>query len=75
MTKETSEKKFALEQGEYIELHDLLKVTGLCPTGGAAKIVITEGLVRVDGMVETRKRCKVRKGQRVGYQGEIIVVE
>ena len=68
-------KRFVLEKGDYIELHDLLKVTGLCPTGGAAKVEIAEGLVQVDGLVEKRKRSKIRKGQRVGYQGEVIVIE
>jgi len=28
---------FTIERGEFIELHDLLKVMGACPTGGAAK--------------------------------------
>jgi ribosome-associated protein len=65
---------FVLEQGDHIELHDLLKVTGLAPTGGAAKMAIAEGLVMVDGEVETRKRRKVRKGQQVEYQGKKIVV-
>ena len=59
---------FTIESGEYIELHDLLKVIGLCSTGGAAKIAIAEGLVNVDGAVEQRKRCKIRKGQMVEYQ-------
>ena len=65
---------FTLERGEYIELHDLLKVTGACSTGGAAKIAITEGMVTVDGAVEKRKRCKIRKGQQVIFQGRTIVV-
>ena len=66
---------FKIEKGEYIELHDLLKVTGICSTGGAAKIAITEGMVSVDGIVETRKRCKIRKGQAIQYRGKQIQVE
>jgi len=62
-------------QGEYIELLKLLKITGLCSTGGMAKIVTTEGRVTVDNRVEHRKRCKIRKGQVVAYEGNIIVVE
>jgi ribosome-associated protein len=65
---------FTLEKGDHIELHDLLKVMGFAPTGGAAKLAIAEGRVTVDGAVETRKRCKVRKGQQVGYQGTKIVI-
>ena len=66
---------FKIEKGEYIELHDLLKVTGICSTGGAAKIAITEGMVTVDGIVETRKRCKIKKGQAIQYRGKQIQVE
>jgi len=65
---------FKIEKGEYIELHDLLKVTGISSTGGAAKIAITEGLVWVDGVVEKRKRRKIRAGQLVEYQGKKIEI-
>jgi ribosome-associated protein len=61
--------------GEYIELIKLLKAVGLCETGGAAKIAVDEGLVTVDGIVESRKRCKVRKGQVVELDGNLIEVE
>jgi len=66
---------FKIEKEEYIELHDLLKVTGICSTGGAAKIAITEGLVTVDGTVEQRKRCKIRKGQTIEYAGKKVQVQ
>jgi len=65
---------FDLAGHEFIELHNLLKVTGLCASGGEAKGVIAEGLVRVDGAVELRKRCKVRSGQRVEYGGVTIEI-
>ena len=61
-------------KNDYIELNKLLKVTGLCATGGMAKIVIDEGLVKVDGKTELRKRCKIRKGQRIDFDGDIINV-
>ena len=60
---------------DYIELNKLLKVTGLCATGGMAKIVIDEGLVRVDGNVEHRKRCKIRKGQKIVFEDNTIELE
>jgi len=66
---------FTIENGEYIELCDLLKVMGACSTGGAAKIAVAEGLVNVDGAVELRKRCKIRKGQIVVYQGRTIKIQ
>lgn len=66
---------FTIVSGDYIELHDLLKVIGFCSTGGAAKTAITEGLVNVDGAVEQRKRCKIRKGQTVEYQSRKILIK
>jgi ribosome-associated protein len=66
--------KFKIEN-DYIELNKLLKVTGLCATGGLAKIVIDHGCVKVDGKTEYRKGCKIRKGQRIDFKGEIIEVE
>ena len=66
--------EFRLEGREYIELNNLLKVQGLCASGGMAKAVISEGLVRVDGNVELRKRCKIRSGQVVEFDGHVIKV-
>ena len=61
--------------GESIELVKLLKATGLCSTGGMAKVVTAEGRVKVDYHTEVRKRCKIRKGQVVEFDGHIIEVE
>jgi ribosome-associated protein len=61
-------------QGDFIELIKLLKATGLCGTGGEAKGVVDEGRVTVDGQVERRKRCKIRKGQVVAFEGQAIAV-
>ena len=66
--------QFPLQGKEYIELNNLLKVTGMCDSGGAAKMVISAGEVRVDGAVETRKRCKIRPGQVVEFQGDMVEV-
>ena len=62
-------------RGEYIELNKLLKATNLCPSGGAANQAITEGLVKVDGNQELRKACKIRVGQQVELDGNIISIE
>ena len=59
-------------RGEYIQLDQLLKTTGLCHSGGFAHAEIEAGQVRVDGVVESRKRAKLRPGQRVEYGGEVI---
>ena len=66
--------EFDLSGHEYIELHSLLKVTGLCESGGVAKLLIGDGLVRVDGDVELRKCCKIRGGQIIELKGEQIAV-
>jgi ribosome-associated protein len=51
--------------GDYVELHNLLKITGLADSGGSAKMMVADGAVTVDGQVETRKTCKIRAGQVV----------
>lgn len=66
---------FELEDHEFIELNNLLKVTGLCQSGGLAKIIIGDGQVKVDGQVELRKRCKIRIGQTVEFEGQQITVK
>ena len=52
-------------RGEFIELHKLLKIEGICASGGEAKMLVASGAVRVDGVVESRKACKIRAGQIV----------
>lgn len=59
---------------EFIELHKLLKITGLCESGGMAKAAVAGGQVKVDGAVETRKACKIRPGSRVEFMGQGIQV-
>ena len=66
--------EFEIRGAEFIELNNLLKATGLCSSGGAAKMAIAEGQVRVDGGVELRKRCKIRPGQVVEFEGHVIAV-
>jgi ribosome-associated protein len=51
--------------GEFIELNNLLKLAGICDSGGAGKAIVASGEVRVDGQVELRKTCKIRVGQTV----------
>jgi ribosome-associated protein len=65
---------FDLAGHDHIELHNLLKVTGLCESGGIAKLLVADGLVRVDGIIELRKRCKIRSGQIVEFDGEKVAV-
>jgi len=53
---------------DFIALNDLLKVTGVCPSGGAGKALVASGAVAVDGAVEMRKTCKIRHGQTVSLR-------
>jgi ribosome-associated protein len=62
-------------KGEFIELCNLLKVMSLCQSGGEAKQMIASGLVKVDSLIETRKKCKIRPGSKVEYNNEIILLE
>ena len=48
--------------GEFIELIQLLKAIGLAQTGGHAKIIVDEELVKRNGEVELRKRAKLVPG-------------
>ncbi|QJQ05586.1 RNA-binding S4 domain-containing protein [Undibacterium piscinae] len=51
--------------GEYVELNQLLKLAGLCDSGGAGKMIVAKGSVKVDGKQELRKTAKIREGQVV----------
>jgi ribosome-associated protein len=66
--------EFNLDGHDFIELHRLLKATGLCESGGIAKILVADGLVKVDGVAELRRRCKIRAGQIVEFDNQEIAV-
>ena len=51
--------------GDYVELNQLLKLSGLCDSGGAGKMLVASGVVSVDRKKELRKTCKIRAGQMV----------
>ncbi len=59
---------FAL-RGDHIALDALLKATGLASSGGAAKVLIGDGGVRVNGEPETRRGRKLRAGDEVAVDG------
>ena len=65
--------KFKVE-GDHIPLIQLLKATNLVQTGGEAQIVVTEGEVKYNGVVDYRKRLKVKQGDIVEFNGETIKV-
>jgi ribosome-associated protein len=57
---------------EFVQLNQLLKLTGLADSGGAGKALVAGGGILVDGNVELRKTCKIRIGQVVTV-GEIQI--
>lgn len=59
---------------EFIELHNLLKLLGIAPSGGAAKALVAEGQVSVDGLLESRKTRKLFGGETVRVGDEEIHV-
>lgn len=60
--------------GEFVELNQLLKLVGLCDSGGAGKNMVASGVVTVDGKKELRKTAKIRAGQVVGVGDVRITV-
>lgn len=55
-------------EGDYIELIQLLKATGVAETGGHAKMIVEDEVVFRNGEIETRKRAKL-------IPGDIIVLD
>ena len=53
-----------------VELYKILKFEGLVESGGEAKAVIAQGMVKVNNVVETRKRKQIVAGDRIEFSGE-----
>lgn len=60
--------------GEYIQLIQLLKVMGWCRSGGEASEAVDNGLVKVNGEVEFRRRNKIKVGMEVSFEKKKVVV-
>lgn len=60
--------------GEFIELHKLIKLLDLVDTGGQAKMLIEDQLVLRNGVIETRKRAKILKGDIIQIGDVTITV-
>ncbi|MDB5989115.1 MAG: hypothetical protein JWQ10_518 [Herbaspirillum sp.] len=58
--------------GAYVELNQLLKLVGICDSGGAGKALVATGDVKVNGQQELRKTCKIIPGQVVSL-GDISI--
>jgi ribosome-associated protein len=66
-------KEFTLT-GEYIELISLLKFLHIAESGGHAKMMVDEGLVKRNGETEFRRRAKLRTGDIIEVKGEKIII-
>ena len=60
---------------EFIKLDSFLKAVDAVCSGGEAKIIISEGMVLVNGEVELRRGKKLRPGDRVELEGKVFLVE
>ncbi|MCB0192960.1 MAG: RNA-binding S4 domain-containing protein [Anaerolineae bacterium] len=58
-----------------IQLDQFMKITGMVGTGGQAKMVIQDGAVLLNGVVETRRKKKLRAGDEVTFNGQTLIVE
>jgi len=61
-------------ESEFVELYKILKFEGIAESGGAAKQAIADGLVSVNGEVETRKSKKISPGDQIKVSGQTIDV-
>ena len=62
-------------KGEYIQLNQLIKAMAWCTNGSEANNLIDQGLVKVNGMVEHRKRNKLVVGSKVEFNKIVVVIE
>lgn len=76
MKKEALEKIRTVDiHEEPIELYKIMKLGNLAGSGGEAKAFVGEGLVKVNGTLETRKRRKILSGDMIEFEGERIQVK
>lgn len=59
---------------EYITLGQFLKFSGIVSSGIEAKVMFKDGIIKVNGEIETRRGKKLRDGDQVQYKEEIYIV-
>lgn len=67
-----SESRNVILETEPVELYKILKFEALVSSGGEAKLVIDEGMVSVNGEVETRRRRKIRRDDLIEFEGVVL---
>ena len=68
-------KEFELNGSEFIELDKLMKLLRFVGSGGEAHLRIDGKEVKVNDEVETRRRRKLRPGDKVEFQGKLVVIK
>lgn len=63
-----------MNEKAYITLQQALKKYDLVASGGHAKIVIQNGEVKVDGVIETRRGRKLYGGEKISYQEKVATI-
>ena len=61
-------------KGEYIQLNQLIKAMGWCENGAQANSLIDAGLVKVNGVVEHRKRNKLVIGNKIEFNKQSVTI-
>lgn len=59
---------------EPVELYKILKFESMVASGGEAKFVIAEGMVVVNGEIETRKRKKIVAGDIIEFGNDKVII-
>lgn len=59
---------------EFIKLDQFLKYENLVQSGGEAKLVISDGMVKVNGVVALERGKKIRQGEIVEFLGKKYLI-
>jgi len=59
---------------DFIRLDSAMKLANLVVTGGHAKMVIQEGLVKVNGEICTMRGKKLRSGDKVEFENNGFII-
>jgi ribosome-associated protein len=68
-------KEFDLENHDFIALNQLMKLLNWVESGGEANLRIDNGEVIVNQVVEIQRRKKLRKGDKIEFNDQIIVIK
>lgn len=58
-----------------VELYKILKFENIASSGGEAKYLIADGYVKVNGIIETRKRKKIYPGDIVEFEDFVLEIQ